>query len=733
MGITYFEESRIFKLDTPHSTYMIGIVDEENFVGHIYYGRKVSDSNLDYLLRIHDGRYVPSENNRDRMNFLDTFPMEYPVYGQGDFKEACIRIDTDGHRSTMSLSYETCNIYKGKPALDGLPATFGSEEECTTLELICRDNALKAETVLYYTVFDKLDVITRSVKIYNHSDENLYLEKVLSSCLDMDNRNYDMLTLDGQWSKERMINRRKITEGKHRNSSSRGTSSHQSNPFLAVLAADANDDYGDVYGMNLVYSGDFMAQTELTSNNIVRAVIGINPENFRWKLEKDDSFTSPEAVLVYSSEGIGGMTRTYHDLYRNHLIRGYYKDKKRPVLINNWEVTYFDFNMDKLVAIAREAAKVGIEMFVLDDGWFGKRNDDNTSLGDWYANEDKLEGGLPYLVEQVNEAGLKFGIWFEPEMVSPDSDLYRAHPDWAICNPERTGTLARNQYVLDISRKEVRDAVYLQMKKVLQSANIEYVKWDMNRSLTNLGSCGLPADRQGELSHRYVLGLYEMQEQLITDFPGLLLENCASGGGRYDPGMLYYSPQIWCSDDTDAIERLKIQEGTAMLYPLSTMASHVAACPSHSTGRSTPFETRGYVALAGTFGYELDIAGISEEERNMIPSQIAMYHKYNELIRTGDYYRIASYQLNHECDCYEVVSKDKSEALVTFIRVSAGLHGSRSQRIFLKGLNPEEMYLVEETGQILSGGALMYAGIQVANLWGAYKGRMYHIVRDGQR
>jgi alpha-galactosidase len=421
------------------------------------------------------------------------------------------------------------------------------------------------------------------------------------------------------------------------------------------------------------------------------------------------------------------MTRTFHDLYRNHLIRGEYRDKKRPILINNWEATYFDFDSEKLLSIAREASRLGVEMLVIDDGWFGARNDDNCALGDWVVNEEKIKGGMSNLAAEVNQLGMKLGLWFEPEMISPDSDLYRAHPDWAIQIPGRTGALNRNQYVLDLSRKEIRDAIYDSISKVLQSANIEYVKWDMNRSLTDLGSICLETDKQGELYHRYVLGLYELQERLINDFPNLLLENCSSGGGRFDPGMLYYSPQIWCSDDTDAIERLSIQEGTALIFPLSAMGAHIADCPSHSNGRSTPFETRGYVALAGTFGYELDITKIPEEDRQLIPRQVAMYHKYNDLVRTGDYYRIASYQSNHEYDCIQVVSKDKKEALVTYIQVMARPNYS-TRRVRLKGLCENTIYRIEETGVELSGGALMHAGLAIDNMWGDYLGKLIHIM-----
>lgn len=725
MGIKYSEKYRVFKLDSPNSTYMIGIIDNENFVGHIYYGKKIIDDDMRYLLRLPEN--LPSSNGKDRVSFIDSMPTEFSTHGVGDFREACLCVRTLSGHTACGLSYVSHNIYSGKPQLEGLPATFANSGECTTLELICEDKVLQLSVVLTYTVFENLDVITRSVRVINASDNVVYLTKVLSACLDLDNKNYDMITLNGLWSRERIISRRKIEGGKQSVSSTRGVSSHQEHPFMAILENDANEDRGEVYGLNLVYSGNFIAQAEITQFTMLRAVIGINPTDFSWKLNPGETFTAPEAVLVYSSKGIGGMTRTFHDLYRNHLIRGEYRDRKRPILINNWEATYFDFDTDKLLRIAREASELGIEMFVLDDGWFGARDSDNMALGDWVVNENKLKGGLKYLVDQVNKLGMKFGIWFEPEMVSPDSDLYRAHPDWAIRVPGRAMALARNQCVLDFSRKEVRDAIYLSISKILKSANIEYVKWDMNRSLTDLGSVNLDPDTQGELYHRYVLGLYEIQERLITDFPHLLLENCSSGGARYDPGMLYYSPQIWCSDNTDAIDRLKIQQGTALIYPLSTMGAHVAACPSHSNGRYTPFMTRGYVALAGTFGYELDITKITEEEKNMIPEQVALYHKFNGLIRTGDYYRIASYLENGEYDCWQVVSKDGKEALITYIQVNARPN-YRTRRIYAKGLLEDTIYRVEQSCEELSGGALMYGGINIPNMWGDYQGIIIHIV-----
>ncbi|GKX67511.1 alpha-galactosidase [Inconstantimicrobium mannanitabidum] len=729
MSIKFFEEYKAFKLDGKDTSYIIAIVDEEQFIGHVYYGKKIIDENVNYLLRTEEPPFVPTKNNRDRGSFYDSFPQEYSTHGIGDYRESCLAVRDVNGTTSCKLQYCSHKIYEGKEKLKNLPATFGNEKECTTLELICVDKHLNLEVVLVYTVFENLDVITRSVRIKNCGTDSINITKALSMCVDFDGMDYDMISLHGSWARERQISRRKVTHGRQVVSSLRGESSHQENPFIVLLDKDANDDYGNVYGFNFVYSGNFIAEVEGCQFDTTRVVMGINPCDFSWLLGANEEFVAPEVVMVYSNEGIGKMTRTFHDLYRNHLIRGKYKDKKRPILINNWEATYFDFNTEKLLSIAKEASKVGIEMLVMDDGWFGKRNKDNSSLGDWFVNEDKIQGGLKYLVDEVNKLGLEFGIWFEPEMISPDSDLYRAHPDWCIHVEGRTPTMSREQYVLDLTRKEVVDYVYESLKKILSSANIKYVKWDMNRQITDLGSTNIPAERHGEIFHRYVLAVYEMMDRLTTDFPDLLLENCSGGGARFDAGMLYYSPQIWCSDDTDAIERLKIQEGTAMVYPLSAMGAHVSDCPNHTVGRSTPFETRGYVALAGTFGYELDVTKISKEDRDMIPKQIEMYHKYNDLVRTGDYYRIANYSENNSFDSYEVVAKDKSEVLVTFVQV-LGRPNYHSRRIKLKGLIEDAMYRNEETNEVYSGGALMHAGVNITGIYGDFAGKLLHLVRE---
>lgn len=726
--ITYNEKERVFKLDTPNTTYMIGIVDEEDFVGHIYYGRKLREAEAAYLMRTGEPPFVPGRNNRERCSFYDCFPFEYPTSGLGDYREGCIGVRTPGGHVGSMLSYVSHEIVPGKPKLDGLPATFGTEEECTTLKLVCADRYIGMQVELLYTVFHDVDVITRSVKVTNTGKEHFYLTRVYSACIDMDNRDYDMVSLHGSWARERHIQRKSLGYGIQNVSSFRGESSHQDHPFLALVDKNTTQENGEIYAMNFVYSGNFCAQAEVTQFDYVRMTMGIHPENFCWKLEAGESFQAPEVVMVYTDRGFDAMTSTFHRLYKKHLIRGVYRDRKRPILINNWEATYFEFDTEKLLSIAREASELGIEMLVMDDGWFGKRNEANCSLGDWVVNEEKLKGGLPYLVEQINALGMAFGIWFEPEMISPDSDLYRAHPDWAIRLPGRAPVQSRSQYVLDLSRTDVREYVYESVAAILRSANIAYVKWDMNRQLSDLGSAWLTADSQGELSHRFVLGLYELQERLVTEFPDLLLENCSSGGGRFDPGMLYYSPQIWCSDDTDAIERLAIQEGTALIYPLSTMGAHVSACPNHILKRQTPFETRGHVALAGTFGYELDVTKLDQEELAMIPAQVALYHKYNDLIRGGDYYRIASYRENHSHDCWAVAAKDRSEVLVTWVQVLARAN-VHSRRVRLRGFDPKARYRLEDTEQIYAGEMLLRGGFLMENLSGDYKSRIYRFER----
>ncbi len=726
MGITYFESERIFQIQTVNTTYLCGLT-EDNYLGHIYYGKKMEDHRAGYLLRTNERPFTPSVLPREKNTFLDAFPMEYPTWGTGDYRESCLNVRSESGSCGCELRYVSHEIMNGKPKLAGLPATFGTEEECQTLEIMCQDEVLGFTVVLSYSVFADSDAIARSVRIENKSEKNLYLERVLSASIDMEDENYELLTLHGSWARERHMERRPLGHGRQGVGSFRGKSSHQEHPFAALLGRHTTQSQGPVYAMNFVYSGNFTAQVELTQADSVRMMMGIHPEGFCWKLAPGEMFQAPEVILVYSDCGLDGMTQNFHDLYRKHLIRSPWLHQERPILINNWEATYFDFNTEKILEIATEAKRLGIEMMVLDDGWFGARNNDDSSLGDWQVNEEKLPGGLKYLADQITAMGMKFGLWFEPEMISPVSKLYEEHPDWAIQLPGREPTQSRAQYVLDLSRQEVVDHMYEAVAAILREAEISYVKWDMNRELTDLGSAYLPADRQGELSHRYVLGLYQMQERLITEFPDLLLENCSGGGARFDPGMLYYSPQIWCSDDTDAIERLEIQEGTALIYPLSCMGAHVSVCPNHTVGRNTPFETRGHVALAGTFGYELDVTKLSEEERSQIPGQVEMYKKYNELVREGDYCRIASVRENHLYDCWQVTDKEKKECLVTYVQAKARPN-YRSRKIYLKGLKADAVYLLEETQEQYRGEMLMNGGFLVPEFQGDAISRLYHFV-----
>ncbi len=712
MNICYDCGQGVFKLDTPCSSYVMALADGK-WLGQVYYGPRLETTELKWVLALDTPPYSPENHSKEEVTFFDCFAMEYPIANAGDSRECCLEVRTSHNQVDCFPAYIGHEIIQGKPALKGLPATFGESKDCNTLKIILEDQASKVIVELYYTAFTQLDVITRSVLIRNTGTDAIWLDRVLSVCLSLPYEGQQLITLPGSWARERAIQRQEIGMGYTGSCSRRGISSHQSNPFMAVAGRDVTQVRGDVYALHFVYSGNFLAQVERDQHDRLRAVMGIHPYAFCWKLRPGESFQAPEVVMVYSDEGFGKMTRTFHDLYRNHLIRSKYKFTPRPVLINNWEATYFDFDEERLLCIAEKAASLGIELFVLDDGWFGNRNTDSGGLGDWWnVDAKKLPHGLNGIADKVNALGMKFGIWMEPEMVSTDSELYRKHLDWVIRTENRQPFLCRDQLVLDLSRPDVEEYVYGQLAQTLHSANISYLKWDMNRPLTNLGSTWLPEDQQGEVSHRYVLALYRLQERLVTEFPDLLLENCCSGGGRFDPGMLYYCPQIWCSDDTDAIERLAIQEGTAMLYPLSCIGAHVSDCPNHIVGRSTPFTTRGIVAMSGTFGYELDVAKLSRDDQAIIPLQISKHRQYSPLILSGDYYRLASGQENRALDAQMVVSKDKSLALVTLVSV---LNRPNCQRknLKLQGLAPKAVYQDNSTGRRYTGEVLLNIGIPV--------------------
>ncbi|MBR1874712.1 MAG: alpha-galactosidase [Eubacterium sp.] len=699
-----YENDGIFGLETMNCSYIIGLADGV-YPGLIYYGRKVSGDGIDMdtVLRLKDRPMTPGKLPGEKVSFFDCYPFELPSGGMGDYRESAVRIKNEDGFSACEFKYTGYEIVNGKDGIDGLPATFGRTApaagedrscDCMSLKLFLSDEVLGVDAVLNYSIFDDSDAIIRSVSLTNNGDKSVLIDRLMSASIDLDEGSeLELITMYGSWARERKLDRLSLRHGRQMVSSERGITGHQSQPFMALVRPETTQDMGEVYAMNLIYSGSFVAEAELNQYDSTRMCIGISPESFSWRLEPGQAFSSPEAVLVYSEQGLGKMTREFHSLYKNHLIRSPWLHRDRPILINNWEATYFDFDEEKLLNIARTAKECGIEMLVMDDGWFGHRDADNSSLGDWYVYEKKLPNGLKSLVDKVNDIGLKFGIWMEPEMISPDSDLYRAHPDYALQIANREPSQSRNQYVLDLSRQEVIDEVFDMIEKVLTSANIEYVKWDMNRPLADLGSAKLPPERAGELAHRYVLGVYQLQERLLQRFPDLLLENCAGGGSRFDPGMLYYSPQIWCSDDTDAYERLSIQEGTALVYPVSCIGSHVSICPNHITGRVTPLRMRGDTALSGTFGYELDITKLSLKERQEISDQVKMYKSYSTLIREGEYYRIASGARTGLYDCWQIVSSDKDESLAVYTQIRA-VPNSRSRRIRLKGLDEDKVYRV---------------------------------------
>ena len=701
------QENNIFTLHTRNTTYQMK-ADQYRVLLHTYYGPRINGGDLSRLIQYADRGTSPNPNEAGhrRDYSLDTLPQEYSTCGVGDFRLPSIEFEpADGSR-LADLRYTGYELKRGKYALPGLPAFFGGEEwETLVIHLI--DSACKVSVKLYYGVLEARDLITRAVQVVNEGGKAVQLRRCVSLCLDFQRGDLDFITFDGCHAQERNLNRAPLRQGVQSVESVRGTSSHHHNPFVILCDHDANEDYGVCYGAMLVYSGNFLAAAERTQLENNRLLLGLNPYHFCWTLEPGASFTAPEAALVCSPCGFGQMSRQFHRAIRENLIHDPYEGKRRPVLINNWEATEFNFDAEKLVSIAKAAAPLGIELFVMDDGWFGVRDSDFGGLGDWTVNEEKLPGGLGALVPRIRELGMSFGIWIEPEMVSEDSGLYREHPDWALEAPNRPFARGRSQLVLDFSRKEVRDHVYGAIKQVLNSSDITYVKWDMNRSLTDVWSAALPAGRQGELFHRFVLGVYDILEQMRRDFPHILIEGCCGGGGRFDAGMLYYTPQIWCSDNTDAIDRLRIQYGTSFCYPISAMGAHVSAVPNGLTGRSVSMGTRGVVAMAGTFGYEMDLNHTTEEEKELIKRQVAFFKEHYDLIQKGDYYRLTD-PFQSPFTAWEQVSPDRREALVSL--VSHATHASSPFRaVRLRGLDPDAQYRVNGE-DVWSGDVLMEAG-----------------------
>lgn len=794
-------------IQTKHTTYQMGI-HPLGFLLHLYYGAK-TENNMSYLLQYYDRGFAgnPYDAGGDRGMSLDYLPQEFPCYGTGDFRSAAFNLRNEAGVFGTDLRYQSHAVRTGKYAIPGMPAVYDteealqeerkyfggqstgeaekagerqsfwggryfdeSEEDSTgknpcggtrgayTVEITLADQNAGVEVILKYGVLPELDVITRSAVIKNSGARKVYINKAFSSTLDFLRDNYDLLHFHGRHTMERNLERVPVMHGKQSFGSRRGTSGHQHNPFVILAERGTTEDAGGCYGMSLLYSGNFSFEVEQDQYRQIRMQIGMLDEMMDYPLAPGECLYTPEAAMAYSADGLAALSHIYHEMIRNHVCRGRYKNARRPVLINNWEATYFHFTGEKILKLARQAAELGVEMLVLDDGWFGKRDDDNSGLGDWTVNEKKLGGTLPGLVEKINACGLKFGIWIEPEMVNEDSDLYRAHPDWAFRIPGRDPVRCRNQLVLDFSRREVVDHIFEQIAQVIDSANVEYIKMDMNRSICDVctslaeqgrsfgwpeGICGGARDfayqNYGKVMHGYVMGVYDFLERLTERYPHILIEGCSGGGGRFDAGMLYYTPQIWCSDDTDAVERIRIQHGTSFGYPISAVGSHVSAVPNHQTGRSTKLRTRGIVAMAGTFGYELDLDLLTDAEKEEVKQQIRDYKTYGALINQGTYYRLHDPGTDREAAAWCFVSKDRTEMLLNVVSLDA--HGNAPiTYIRCRGLLPDKAYRCEAEardvkpytgmeprvdhkcieGRVFDGNALMHGGVPVPMELGEY-------------
>ena len=710
MPIIYNEKTREFHLYNQEISYIIKILDNDQ-PGQLYYGKRLTHrEDFSHLFEYAMRDMSPYAFEGNSTFSLENIKQEYPTFGCGDMRFPAYEIERENGSHVVEFVYKEHKIYDGKPKLEGLPATYvESDDEAQTLELVLEDTSINTRIVLLYTIYEAFPVIARSVRFECDSDEKITLLSAMSACVDLPDKDYEMIDLAGVWARERHVRRHKLDYGIQSIYSMRGCSSYQFNPFLALARENADEFQGQVYGFSLVYSGNFLAQTEVDNYDTARVLMGIHPNGFKWTLGKGESFQTPEMVMVYSEAGLNGMSQTFHKLYRTRLARGTWRDKVRPILINSWEAFYFDFDAPKLLGLADAAADLGMELFVLDDGWFGKRDDSTSSLGDWYPNEEKLKGTLKDLAEKINAKGLKFGLWIEPEMTNKDSDLYRAHPDWLLAEQGKRICHSRTQYVLDFSKKEVREYIGDMLENLLAEVPVSYIKWDMNRTFSEVFSNGNDREYQGKVCHKYILGVYELYERLTSRFPHVLFESCASGGARFDPGMLYYAPQGWTSDDTDAIERLKIQYGTSMVYPVSCMGSHVSASPNHQTNRVTPLETRADVAYFGTFGYELDLLKLGEEDKAEIRRQIAFMKEKRDLIQKGTFYRLKSPFEGNET-AWMIVSEDQKKALVGYYRVMQPVNVG-FKRLKLKGLKEDTCYKVSGYDYDCYGDELMQVGM----------------------
>lgn len=718
MGIMFNEKTGEFHLYNGSISYIMKIL-RNGQMGQLYFGKQVAKrEDYEYLV---ENRYRPVSAYvfDDEYSFsLEHLKQEYPSYGTTDFRMPALEIVQENGSKITDFKYVSHKIYKGKPGLKGLPATYvESEDEADTLELTLRDELLRVDMTLLYTIFGHENAIARSARFENRGGETYQITRAMSLCLDLPDDEYEWIQFSGAWGRERHVKTRMLQQGIQSVGSARGASGHFHNPFVMLKRPTADEFQGEVMGFSLIYSGNFLAQAEVDTFKVTRMMMGINPFGFSWCLKPGEEFQTPEAVMVYSAEGMNAMSQVFHRLYRTRLARGYWRDRERPVLLNNWEATYFDFTEEKLLKIARNAKEDGVELFVLDDGWFSTRCTETSGLGDWWANTDRLPDGIKGLSEKIEALGLKFGLWFELEMANKDSELYRNHPEWIIHTPGRHESHGRKQYVLDFSRKEVVDYIYDMVAKILSESKISYIKWDMNRNITECFSQGYGPERQGEIFHRYILGLYDLYNRLNTAFPQVLFESCASGGGRFDPGLLYYAPQCWTSDDTDAGERQKIQYGTSYAYPVSSMGAHVSITPNHQVNRMTPLKTRGNVAMFGAFGYELDLARLTDEERGIVREQIRFVKKYRRLIHTGTFYRLLS-PFEGNFTAWMVVAEDKKQAIVGYFKMLNDVN-REFRRLRLQGLDEEFLYHMEEDSEDIGafyGSELMHIGMVTTDM-----------------
>ena len=710
MGIAVNRAGDTFHLYNQEISYIMKVLPNHQ-MGQIYFGKRIQiPEDCSYFLETSSRPMSSCVFDTDNRFSMEHIRQEYGVFGTSDYRMPATEVLQENGSRISEFCFREYRIQAGKPKLPGLPATYvENEEEAETLVIRLADSVTGLELELFYTIFAAGGILARSARFVNQGEQALHLQSAMSLCLDLPDSGYDMIQFSGAWARERYPKTRRLEQGIQSVGSIRGNSSHNHNPFMILKRPTADEFQGEAIGFSLIYSGNFLAQVEVDTYDTARVLLGIHPHCFDWKLDPSEEFQTPEAVMVYTDQGLNHLSQTFHRLYQKRLARGYWRDRVRPILINNWEATYFDFTEDKLVEIAEKARECGVELFVLDDGWFGKRCGEQAGLGDWVANPDRLKNGITGLARRIEDLGMKFGLWFEPEMVNKDSDLYREHPDWIIQAPGRRNSHGRYQYVLDFSRKEVVDRIYEMMDKILSEAKVSYIKWDMNRSITECYSAALPPDRQGEVYHRYILGVYDLYDRLTSKFPQVLFESCASGGGRFDPGMLYYAPQCWTSDDSDAVERIKIQYGTSYCYPVSSMGTHVSVVPNHQINRITPLDTRANVAYFGTFGYELDLNTLTADEQEEVKGQIAFMKQYRQLFQFGTFYRLQS-PFEHNTSAWMVVSDDRKEAIVGWYRVLNGVNLPYG-RLRLQGLYEDLPYRVNGESGIHYGSELMNAGL----------------------